>query len=98
MSTCGSCPYFEECTKRDWRTGVGSHEEQHDPECPARTNEREMLKALEAIRDYGNAAHERGNDEGYPGEIVYDEFTYKRIVDAYREAANKAIQKAKSKG
>lgn len=41
---------------------------------------------LAAIHDYGRDGP-RSTEDGYPEEIVYDEFAYKRIVDTYREAA-----------
>lgn len=47
-------------------------------------------KALEAIRDY--PGKRRADSDGYPAEIAYDEFAYKRIVDAYRKAARNALK------
>jgi hypothetical protein len=40
MSTCGECPHFDGCKDMIAEAVCA--------ECPARTNEREMLKALEA--------------------------------------------------
>lgn len=50
-----------------------------------------LSKALETIRDYPPITHARRDDEGYPMEIVYDEFAYKRIVDSYRKFASDAL-------
>ncbi|MHA6684442.1 hypothetical protein [Mesorhizobium sp. A556] len=47
----------------------------------------EALKRLEAIRDYPKEGDSRRTEDGYPLEIVYDEFAYKRMVDSYREVA-----------
>ena len=50
-----------------------------------------LKEALIAIAEYPPQGHERRSDDGYPLEMVYDEFAYQRIVDVYREAAAKAL-------
>lgn len=52
--------------------------------------EEELRKALATIRDYPSADGRRTED-GYPLEVVYDEFAYRRIVDSYRAAAEAAL-------
>lgn len=49
----------------------------------------ELLKWLATIRDYPPAGGRRTAD-GYPMEVVYDEYAYRRIVDTYRLAARLA--------
>jgi hypothetical protein len=58
--------------------------------CP---NCEKLLDILKAIATYGT-----DEEDGYPVEIVYDEydeFAYKRIVDSYRDAAKKALTQPK---
>jgi hypothetical protein len=50
-----------------------------------------LRTALEAIRDFPKPGTSRRTEDGYPDEIVYDEFAYRRIVDSYREAARAAL-------
>jgi hypothetical protein len=40
------------------------------------------MDVLDAIRNYGS-----DTNSGYPEEIMYDEFAYRRVVDSYRKAA-----------
>ncbi len=49
---------------------------------------KELREILIAIRDYGN-----DTESGYPEEIAYDEFAYNRIVESYRDAARKGLEK-----
>ena len=49
-----------------------------------------MKEALEAIRDYPPESGRRTKD-GYPDEIIYDEFAYRRMVNSYREAAEAGL-------
>lgn len=51
----------------------------------------EFRKALETIRDFPTPEASRRTEDGYPEEIVYDEFAYRRIVDSYREFARVAL-------
>ena len=52
-------------------------------------NTKRMEEALEAIRDYPQG--DRQTDDGYPDEIQYDEFAYRRLVDSYRAAAEAGL-------
>ncbi len=49
-----------------------------------------MKEALEAIRDYPQEGGRRTED-GYPSEVVYDEFAYRRMVNSYRAAAEAGL-------
>ena len=53
----------------------------------------EAVKVMEAIRDYPKAG--RTTEDGYPSEIVYDEFAYKRMVDSYRATARSFLASIK---
>lgn len=50
-----------------------------------------LRKALEAIRDFPKPGNPRRTEDGYPAEIAYDEFAYRRVVDSYRDAARAAL-------
>jgi hypothetical protein len=45
-----------------------------------------LRAVLTAIREYGT-----DTESGYPEEICYDQFAYKRIVDSYRDAARNSL-------
>jgi len=45
-----------------------------------------LREGLEKIRDYG-----ADTESGYPEEIAFDEFAYRRIVDSYRDAALQSL-------
>ena len=45
---------------------------------------------LTAIRDYPGA--ENGDEDGYPIEVVCDQYAYRRIVDSYRRAARQGLE------
>jgi transketolase C-terminal domain/subunit len=47
--------------------------------------------ALTTARDYPPSGHPRRTGDGYPAEVVYDEFAYKRVVDTYRSALSHAL-------
>ncbi len=49
-----------------------------------------MKQALEAIRDYPQEGGRR-TDDGYPSEVLYDEFAYRRMVNGYRETAEAGL-------
>lgn len=51
----------------------------------------EMREALEFIRDYPPKGASRRTDDGYPAEVIYDEYAYQRMVDSYRDAARRAL-------
>ena len=50
-----------------------------------------MKEALEAIRDYPQEGGRRTQD-GFPSEIQYDEFAYRRLVTSYRAAADAGLR------
>ena len=47
---------------------------------------------FEHIRDYPAKGAARRTKDGYPAEILYDEYAYKRMVDSYRDAAKAALK------
>jgi hypothetical protein len=47
---------------------------------------------LRAVKEYPPMGHSRRNDNGYPAEVVYDEYAYQRIVDTYRESIGMALE------
>jgi len=51
----------------------------------------EDLKTVKAFPTKG--APTRRTRDGYPAELCYDEFAYKRIVGTYREAMDRPIEK-----
>lgn len=51
-----------------------------------------LVEALEGIKNYPPKGADRRTKDGYPEEIIYDEFAYKRIIDSYREGARKALR------
>ncbi len=51
-----------------------------------------MREVLEAIRDYP-LPDGRRTDDGYPAEVIYDEYAYRRMVDSYRAAAEAGLSK-----
>lgn len=50
-----------------------------------------LREALEVIRDFPIGGRGRQTEDGYPLEVSYDEFAYRRLVDSYREAARAAL-------
>ncbi len=42
-------------------------------------------KAIEEVISYPKEGTYRRTKDGYPSEISYDEFAYKRMVDSYRD-------------
>ncbi len=57
----------------------------------------EMLEVLKGILEYPREGNPRRSVDGYPAELAYDEFAYKRMVDSYRDAARAAIAKAEGR-
>lgn len=58
-----------------------------------------LRRGLRAIISYPKKGEPRRTKDGYPEEIVCDEFAYKRMVDSYRAAARAALAgEASSKG
>lgn len=61
--------------------------------------ERDRLReALKVIAEYPRKGQPRRTSDGYPAEIAYDEYAYKRIVDTYRVRARAALSTAKERG
>jgi len=52
---------------------------------------RTLRKTLREIVAYPPNGHERRTKDGYPDEIAYDEFAYKRIVNFFRNSIKNAI-------
>lgn len=50
---------------------------------------------LEAIRDYPRKGQGCRTKDGYPAEVCYDEFAYKRIVGTYRDTAKAALARVR---
>lgn len=50
-----------------------------------------LVEALESIRDFPREGYGRRTEDGYPMEMVYDQFAYERLVDSYRKVAAAAL-------
>jgi len=50
-----------------------------------------LVEALTKIRDFPPMDYPRRDEDGYPSEIVYDAFAYRRIVDTFRDFARAAL-------
>jgi len=69
------------------------------PECAGTGEDIKQLKAeetrlrgwLEAIIAWPDEKYNRRDEDGYPTEIEYDEFSYRRLVDSYRDALRRAL-------
>ncbi len=53
-----------------------------------------LRRRLCKIVAYPEEGHDRRTDDGYPAEFDYDEFAYKRMVDSFRKAIRKAVDKS----
>jgi len=53
-----------------------------------------LVEALKHIRDFPKPDYPRRTEDGYPEEIIYDEFAYRRIINSYRDCANQALADA----
>ena len=49
---------------------------------------------LRKIAEYPPEGHDRRSWDGFPSEIEYDEFAYKRIVSSFRNAINDVLAEA----
>ena len=56
---------------------------------------RRALEKLETIVAYPPKGHKRRSKDGYPTEVVYDDFAYKRMVNTYREAVQEVVKELK---
>ena len=52
---------------------------------------KELKLAIESIVAYPPKDSSRRTDDGYPSEISYDEYAYKRMVDSYRSALEELL-------
>ena len=55
----------------------------------------EIRKGIKKIINYPPARRSRRTKDGYPLEVIYDEFAYKRMVDSYRDALSDLLGKIK---
>ena len=46
---------------------------------------------IKEIINYPPKDHPRRTKDGYPIELIYDEFAYKRMVDSYRDALKNVL-------
>jgi len=51
-----------------------------------------IRKALKRVISYPTKKQGRRTKDGYPSEIIYDEFAYKRMVDSFRDALKKILK------
>lgn len=49
-------------------------------------------KAIQEVISYPKKGSPRRTKDGYPSEIVYDEFAYKRMIDSYRDALKEILR------
>lgn len=56
---------------------------------------RALRKVLRGIVAYPPPGHDRRDEDGYPAEFAYDEFAYRRVVDSFREAIDRALAASK---
>lgn len=54
----------------------------------------QLRKALRQIVGYPTEGHDRRTKDGYPAEVDYDEFAYKRMVDSFRDAITRALDES----
>jgi len=54
-----------------------------------------LKKAIKEIIKYPKKGSQRRTEDGYPEEIEYDEFSYKRIIDSYRIALKNLLKEFK---
>ncbi|MDY6857662.1 MAG: hypothetical protein SWO11_23780, partial [Thermodesulfobacteriota bacterium] len=54
-----------------------------------------IRKAIKRVIDYPAEEQDRRDEDGYPTEIVYDEFAYKRMVDSYRDGLRTILDEFK---
>jgi len=49
-------------------------------------------KAIKKVISYPEKGMPRRSKDGYPSEVVYDEFAYKRMIDLYRDALKEILR------
>jgi hypothetical protein len=54
-----------------------------------------MKNCLKLILEYPPETESRRTKDGYPAEMSYDEFAYRRLVDTYRAAASRGLGKTR---
>lgn len=57
-----------------------------------------LLAVKEHIKfmiEYPDKSQPRRTHDGYPLELAYDEFAYKRIIDSYRNGLKRLLKKIK---
>jgi len=57
-----------------------------------KTKLKEIRSALRGVIAYPDKNDPRRTKDGYPLEIIYDVFAYKRIVRSYREALKEILR------
>ena len=54
-----------------------------------------IRKAIQQVIDYPTEEQGRRTEDGYPTEVIYDEFAYKRMIDSLREALRNILEEFK---
>ena len=61
----------------------------------ARQKLKKLRKSLMAMAAYPEEGHDRRSEDGYPSEVEYDEFAYKRMVDSFRDAITRSVKRSR---
>ena len=51
-----------------------------------------IKKAIRKVIFYPKKNHPRRTENGYPEELIYDQFAYERMVDSYRDALRQILK------
>ncbi len=54
-----------------------------------------LIGAIKKIIEYPEKRNNRRANDGYPAELIYDEYAYKRMVDTYRNALRENLKRIK---
>lgn len=54
-------------------------------------NYTKAMDHLKYLREFPKPSYERRTEDGYPLEICYDEYAYKRMCDTYRDAIKQVL-------
>ena len=54
---------------------------------------KKLEKAIKEVIGYPPKKSDRRTEDGYPVELIYDEFAYKRMVDSYRNALRHILKR-----